>query len=284
MKKFYRIIKKQFRSFKYGRKTPVYIPVFKGELLRNKNVLITGGAGGIGFGIAKLFIENGATVVLAGRKEGALQSACDELNAKSDDLKAYYVVLDICNVELIREKLMEAANLLPDKRIDILVNNAGVSAGASTPETLERDFDMTLETNLKGTYFMAQEFSKYLIDNEIKGNILNVSSVSGNRPAISPYMVSKWGVNGLTEGLAKRLIKYGIVVNAIAPGPTAAGMIKNDGCNLAYDRSPAGRYVDCAEVANLALFLVSDTGRMIVGETISISGGCGTLTFDDIKY
>ena len=97
-------------------------------------------------------------------------------------------------------------------------------------------------------------------------------------------MVSKWGVTGLTEGMAKKLIKYGIVVNGIAPGPVATEMLGLDGLNLDYDNAPAGRYSDPVEIANLAVFMISGMGRMIVGDTVYVSGGCGNLTFDDIEY
>ena len=74
------------------------------------------------------------------------------------------------------------------------------------------------------------------------------------------------------------------MVNGIAPGPTATNMLGLEGDNLYYKKSPTERYIDSNEVANLAVFLISDMGRMIVGETIYITGGCGTLTYDDIKY
>ena len=97
-------------------------------------------------------------------------------------------------------------------------------------------------------------------------------------------MVSKWGEVGLTQGLAKKLIPYGITVNGIAPGPTATGMLQQKNGYLDLPTSPAGRYTTAEEIANLAVFLVSDMGRMIVGETIFITGGCATLTKDDIAY
>lgn len=128
-------------------------------------------------------------------------------------------------------------------------------------------------------------FAKYFIANKIAGNILNVCSSSSNRPAISPYTVSKWGEKGFTKGFAKKLIKDNIVVNAVAPGPTASGMLlESSGGDLTHLSSPAGRYVTAEEIANLALFLISDMGRMIVGETVFMTGGCGTLTFEDMIY
>ena len=267
-------IKKILSRFKKVVKEPVYIPVMSGELLKGKTVLITGGSGGIGTAIARRCKENGATVIIAGRNQEKLSLAAKEIDAIP-------FVLDIQNVSGMESAF---SNLVEKYRIDTLINNAGLQAGAQLGKTTEEDFDKTLSTNLKGTYFLSQIFSNYLIHNEIKGNILNVSSVSVHRPAISPYMVSKWGITGLTEGMAKKLIKHGIVVNGIAPGPVATEMLGLDGKNLNYDRAPAGRYSDPVEIANLAVFLISDMGRMIVGDTVYITGGCGNLTFDDVGY
>ena len=97
-------------------------------------------------------------------------------------------------------------------------------------------------------------------------------------------MLSKWGMRGFTLGLAKKLIKHGIVVNGIAPGPTATPMLMNmDDINLQHGRIPAGRYATAEEIANLAVFLVSGMGRMIVGDVIGITGGAAITTFDDVN-
>ena len=266
-------------------KNPVYIPTVYGEFLKGKTVLITGGAGGIGFAIADVCLRNGANVIITGRNIEKLKNAVNELEQKNNcHGKIFCIDIDIMNISELSSKIKLAAEISPDRKIDILVNNAGVSSGASIGKTKEEDYDSVLNTNLKGTYFMAQEFSNYLIENKIEGNILNISSSSGMRPAASPYMVSKWGINGLTEGLAKKLIKYGIVVNGIAPGPTAAGMLQKDTDDLTKENSPAKRFSDPNEIANIALFLISDTGRMIVGDTVYVTGGSGTLTYDDFGY
>lgn len=279
------IIKKIVRLLQREKKVPIYIPILKGSMLENKTVLITGGAGGIGIAIAYGCLMNGADIILAGRNENKLLDAREYLckNSCNED-NVSILVLDITKTGEIKKKLEEACQKTNNKKIDILINNAGVAAGDSIGQTSEFDYDKTLSTNLKGTYFLSQEFSNYLIENKIQGNILNVSSASGIRPAITPYMISKWGITGLTEGLAKKLIKNDIVVNGIAPGPTATDMLNLDGTDLMYNNSPAKRYADPVEIANLAVFLISSLGRMIIGETVYITGGCGTLTLDDIEY
>ena len=124
-----------------------------------------------------------------------------------------------------------------------------------------------------------------MVANNIRGNILNIASASSLRPADSPYIVSKWGIRGLTLGLAKSLGKYGITVNAIAPGPTATPMMIKEGqTNLELDRIPLGRYIMPEEIANMAVILVSDMGRSIMGDIVYMTGGAGILTYDDVNY
>lgn len=120
---------------------------------------------------------------------------------------------------------------------------------------------------------------------QIKGNILNIASSSSLRPAVSAYTLSKWGIRGLTLGLAKTLAPYGITVNGVAPGPTATPMLmKGDRHNITHDGLPAGRYALPEEIANMALFLVSDMGRMVVGDIVYMTGGAALLTFEDMTY
>ena len=128
-------------------------------------------------------------------------------------------------------------------------------------------------------------FGKYLVKNGIKGNILNIASASSFRPADSAYSVTKWGVRGVTLGLAKALGKEGITVNGIAPGPTATPMmLKSDDANMYLNRIPLGRYITPEEIANMAVILVSDMSRSIMGELIFMTGGAANLTYDDVKY
>lgn len=168
--------------------------------------------------------------------------------------------------------------------IDILVNNAGVNY-KGMPDATEEEYDKVLDTNLKGVFFLSQMLGKYFVTNNIKGNILNIASASCIRPADSAYTVSKWGIRGLTLGLAKTLAKYGITVNGIAPGPTATPMMIKDGqSNMWLERLPLGRYIMPEEIANMAVYLVSDMGRSIMGDMIYMTGGAGVLTYDDVKY
>lgn len=125
---------------------------------------------------------------------------------------------------------------------------------------------------------MTQEVSNMMIERKIKGHILNLSSSSALRPCYSSYIVSKHLVRDLTQGFAKELIKHGIVVNAIAPGPTATDMIGADENDLVNLEVPAGRMATVDEIANHALALVSEMGDMVVGSTLYVTGGSGVTT------
>lgn len=262
----------------------VEIPLYSGQILNGKTIMVTGGGSGIGIAIARACVENGGNVIILGRSIERLKSA--KINIKKEtgkDVETF--VMDISDVDSIKEVFSLITFQTENPRIDILINNAGIQEGASFPNTEVDKFNQTINTNIRGTYFLSQVFADYLISNRISGNILNVCSVSGNRPANSPYMLSKWSEIGMTKGLAKTLIKYNIVVNGVAPGPTASGMLeKKANGDLTLPTSPAGRYVTPEEIANLVLYLISDMGRMIVGEVVYITGGAGRLTFDDIMY
>jgi 3-oxoacyl-[acyl-carrier protein] reductase len=254
------------------------------ELLKGKKALVTGGTSGIGFAIAKAFINSGASVVITGRKMERIQDACERLiNETSTDAKIFGLQLDNTHIEEFEEKVQEAVYLL-DGSIDILVNNAGV-VGGRIMTTTEMEYDTILDTNLKGAFFLSKVVSSYMVSNKINGNILNIASSSSLRPAVSAYTLSKWGIRGLTLGLAKMLIPYGIVVNGLAPGPTATPMLKknNDG-DFSNFGNPTGRFATAEEIGNMAVVLTSGLGRMIVGDIIYMTGGAGLITYEDYSY
>lgn len=264
-------------------KDKVLIPCLEGHCLDNKVAFITGGSSGIGYAIAKSFLKNGAKVIIAGRNFEKLTNAQKQLlkecSCTSDMVSIY--LLDIADVNNIGSQLKKDLNAMPYK-IDIFVNNAGVNGGNLFPNTTEEEYDKIMNTNLKGMYFFSQEVAKYLVENGIRGNILNVTSSSALRPITSPYILSKWGERGLTVGMAKKYLPYGIVVNGIAPASTTTPMLgKNETSDLNLDWSPAGRYLAPEEVGNLATILVSDMGRMVVGDTLFATGGAGIVTLDD---
>ena len=189
------------------------------------------------------------------------------------------LVLDVLDVKAMPGKVSEAAGIFGEDRIDILVNSAGVVSHSGFEEMTEEEYDKIMGINAKGTYFMSQAVSKFMIERKIHGHILNVSSSSSLRPAWTPYQISKWAVRGLTLGLADSLLPYGITVNAIAPGPVATPMLgKHEGDSIYNPYNPSGRYSMPEEIAELAVFMASSMGDLIVGDTFYITGGSGTIT------
>lgn len=266
------------------KKEKVIIPRFQSNLLSERCAFITGGTSGIGYAIAKSFLDSGAKVVICARNYDRLKNAkmklIDESNCNTDRIEIFEI--DISSVQNVINKL---PHILESNKIDIFVNNAGINGGDIFPNTSEEDYDRILDTNLKGMYFVSQEVAKYMVKNKIKGNILNITSSSSLRPGISPYIISKWGEKSLTIGMAKKYLPYGIVVNGLAPGSTLTPMLKSANENDLYlEYSPSKRYAAPEEIGNLAVILVSEIGKMIVGDTIYATGGAGIITFDDMMY
>ena len=251
---------------------PVYVPVLQSELLKGRAALITGGSGGIGYAMAEAFLNAGARVIISGRNKAKLVEAVSRLSSKGN----------ISCVQLDNTKPDSFDVVLSEIGIfDILVNNAGYVGGGSFGSTSESEYDAVLDTNLKGAYFLSQEVAKRWKANGTRGNILNVCSASSLRPGTSPYILSKWGMRALTVGLAKRLIKHGIVVNGIAPGITNTEHFTHGEVNIEKSSNPSGRMVTKEEIANMATILVSPLCRMVVGDILYMTGGGGIVTIDD---
>ncbi len=254
-----------------GVRIPVRVPVLQSTLLEGRVALVTGGSSGIGYSIARSFLSSGARVIITGRDAKRLSSALTKLKQESQDGKVTGLLLDLTEVDAFKEKIAEMKHAFG--RLDILVNNAGV---VDSP-----DFDCVIKTNLKGPYILTQMISSDWIASGVQGNILNICSTSSFRPGDSAYVFSKWGLRSMTLGLAKKLIKYGIVVNGLAPGPTATNHFVSEG-DVTWGRNPSGRLALPDEIGNLAVVLVSDMGRLIVGDVLIAGGGAGVVTFDDV--
>lgn len=241
-------------------------------ILKGKVALITGGSGGIGFAIAKSFIESGCKVVIAGTNIDKL-SAC--VNKLGDNSK--FIQLNLADLSDLDSKIRNAVDCFGT--LDILVNSAGIHSTKSMTtffNTTEEEFDNIMKINLKGTYFVSQKVACYFIDNNIKGHILNISSSTGGEPGWSAYRISKQAIENFTLGLAQQVTRFGITVNGIAPGSTATNLLNyKDGDTIASFDNSVGRMIMPDEIASYAKMLVSDLGNMVVGETIYVSGGRG---------
>ena len=214
---------------------PINIPKNKSNLLENKVALIVGGTGGIGVAIAESFLEAGAKVIISGTSEEKVTKTVEKLGNAARGIQ-----IDLNNVTEFDNKVSQSISLFPENRIDILVNCAGVHGDQKFGIVSEATYDAVMNTNLKGLFFMTQIVSNYMKEKKIKGHILNVSSAAALKPGYTPYEISKSGVRSFTLGAAAELIPYGIVVNAIAPGPVATAMLgRKEGDTLYTDCIPA---------------------------------------------
>lgn len=230
--------------------------------LDGKKIIITGGGRGLGFAMAKKFKSEGAEVLIAGRSEKTLKASAEELGCK-------YLTLDVSQTESLKEFIQHADALLGG--VNALVNNAGISLHENsffdvTPET----FDAQVDTNLKGSFFLTQEFIKLITSRNQGGTILFVSSETGDTMDFRPYGFTKAAVNSMVQGLAYLFRKDGIRINAVAPGITASDMtgISQNG-NLAAEWYSTGRYYLPEEVAETACFLLSDASGCVSGQIIT---------------
>ena len=234
--------------------------------LAGKKIIVTGGGKGLGAAMAKKFVSEGASVLISGRNEQTLRSTADKIGCK-------YLTLDIQNTAELDNFISEADKIL--EGVDCLVNNAGISLHEPTffdvtPET----FDAQIATNLRGGFFLTQSFTKLLLRGKRKGNVLFISSETGETVDIRPYGFTKAAINSMVQGLACLFVKDGIRVNAVAPGITASDMTgyKADG-DLYLAGNATERVYLPEEVAETACFLLSDVSGCISGQVIVCNNG-----------
>ena len=256
---------------------PVQVPVFSSSLLKGRYALITGGSKGIGFAIAKAFVNAGCNVHITGRDVSSLEKAVADLSESG--MKVSCTCLDITRPELFENAICKIlASFGP---IDVLVNNAGVNDYATFPDVEVESYNRVMDTNLRGSFFIAQAFAKHCVHLGKQTNILNICSSSSLRPGINPYVFSKWGMRSMTVGLAKKLAGKDCVVNGLAPGLTSVERVCHGPGGIGWNRSPVGRMATPEEIANMAVILVSDISRMVIGDVVFMTGGMGVVTVDD---
>ena len=234
--------------------------------LAGKKIIVTGGGKGLGAAMATKFISEGATVLISGRKEVDLKATADKIGCS-------YLTLDVQDTSVLDRFIQDADEILGGA--DCLVNNAGISLHESTFFDVTPDtFDAQIATNLRGGFFLTQSFTKMLLKEKRKGNVLFVSSETGETVDIRPYGFTKAAVNSMVQGLASLFVKDGIRVNAVAPGITASDMtgFKTDG-NLFLAGNATERVYLPEEVAETACFLLSDASGCISGQVIVCNNG-----------
>lgn len=243
-------------------------------MLTGKVALVTGASRGIGSEIARTLAKEGAFVVVNynGSKERA-EEVTEQIKAQGGDAVAYG-----CNVADFTACGEMIQNIIKDcGRIDILVNNAGITRDGLVMKMTEEDFDLVLDTNLKGAFHTIRHSSRYFLKQRA-GSIVNISSVSGvmGNAGQANYSASKAGIIGLTKSVARELASRGITCNAIAPGFIATEMtdaLPESAKEALKAQIPLGRIGAAKDVAELAAFLVSDKASYITGQVWSVDGG-----------
>ena len=248
--------------------------------MEGKVAIVTGGARGIGYAVAKRFLTDGARVVIADIDEKAGEAAAADLSALG---AVEFVPVDVS--ERLDVRNLIAQTLEAFGHVDVLVNNAGISHGADFLDLEEADYDRVMNVNLKGAFLAGQAAAKQMIkqigEGRGPGAIVNMSSINAvvALPNQVPYCVSKGGLAQLTKVMALSLAPHGIRVNAIGPGSIMTEMLETvvlsdpEARRKVLMRTPAGRIGEVSEIASVAAFLASDEASYITGETIYADGG-----------
>jgi NAD(P)-dependent dehydrogenase (short-subunit alcohol dehydrogenase family) len=245
------------------------------QLLEGKVALVTGAAKGIGMACAIAMAEAGADVILGLKEKNSGEEVIDEIKRIGRDVLP--VQMDISKLNEINAAITESMKHY--RHIDILVNNAGIGAPNKAENVTERDFDETINVNLKGTFFTAQAVGKEMIKQK-SGKIINISSQAGfvALETESIYCMTKAAIAHLTKCLALEWAKYNITVNAVAPTftktPGTRKWLENEEFHQSViKRIPLGRIGDPKEVAAPVVFLASPQASLITGVTLMIDGG-----------
>lgn len=252
--------------------------------LTNKTAIVTGGALGIGFGIANRLAEAKANVIIADLNFEAAQKAAQQLIDKGHQAKA--IACDVSNEEDIKNLI--AQTLLNFNSLDILVNNAGIFPSIPLSKLTLATFEKILSVNLKGLFLATKYASEEMIKQNKGGKIINITSIDALHPSsvgLSAYDASKHGVWGFTKNIALELAQHKIWVNAIAPGGILTEGVKAlqtttpTGVDMAkvmenfLNKIPMHRMGEPDEIGKVTLFLASDMSSYMTGSQIVVDGG-----------
>ena len=245
--------------------------------LTGRVALVTGGAQGIGLGIATAFLEAGAKVVVSDRNEDGLKRATADLKARFGE-RVCGILADISREEDVKNMVDETVREF--ETIDILVNNAGFGGMNYFWEMSLHEWDEVLGTNLRGAFLCSREVVKIMLEKGVKGKIVNIASTNSILPStgISAYCASKGGLLMFTRVAAQELGPRGINVNAIGPGstmtPITEGFYNLPGLKEGFlERTPKGRFGEPKDIAKVALFLASEYSDWVTGQIILADGG-----------
>lgn len=243
--------------------------------LKGKLALVTGASQGLGLALARGLAEHGARVVLNGRDKAKLDAAVAAL--KDEGFDAHGAAFDVTDAQDVARAVDAIESDVGP--IDILVNNAGMQYRAPLEDFPVERWQQLMETNVSSIFYVGQAVARHMIPRG-RGKIVNIASVQSElaRPSIAPYAASKGAVRNLTRGMATDWAKYGLQVNAIAPGyfKTKLNQTLVDDADFSAwleKRTPAGRWGDVRELVGAAVFLSGDASSFVNGQVIFVDGG-----------
>ena len=244
--------------------------------LQGRCALVTGASSGLGLHLSETLARAGARVVMAARRIEQLTEI--QATLQGQGLMVYVVPMDVTNETSIATAFANAQELL-GQPIDLLINNAGVATEGRAHELTSEQWDSVIDTNLKGPWLVSREFAQRLIARKLSGVVIHIGSILGSRVAqsVSAYCASKAGLHQLTKAQALEWSRYGIRVNALAPGYIETSLNRDFFASEAgqrlIKRMPAGRLGQPDELDGALLLLASEAGRFINGTIISVDGG-----------
>ena len=242
--------------------------------LKNRTALITGGAQGFGFDIAKKFLNSGANVIILDIDEKELQNVVKKIN----NSKLSYNVVDVSNFEKINQTVLE---INKKTNIDILINNAGITGPTAELWNYSiNDWNKVIEINLNGTFNCCKAVVPNMIENNY-GRIVNIASVAGKdgNANASAYSSSKAAVLALTKTLGKELAEKNIAVNAVTPAGAKTRILDqmtDKHVKFMLSKVPRGRFLELEELSSLVCWLSSEENSFSTAAVFDISGGRST--------
>ncbi len=241
----------------------------------DQNVIVTGGSRGIGRAIAEGFAARGANVLICSRTQESVETALKEM--QDAGLKADGVACDVSDEQQILTTVQTAISRLG--HIDTLVNVAGVNRRKRAETVTADDYDFILDTNLRGAFLMSREVGKHMIERK-SGAQINIESLNTWMPlkGVLPYAMSKFGMQGMTRGLALEWGRHGVRVNSLAPGFILTDLTRklwSDPEMQAWNQAnaPLGRLGQPEDMVGTAIFLASKASAFMTGQTLYVDGG-----------